>query len=714
MLKTHAVGIDLGTTYSCIAYLNEHGEPVTLPNQEGELSTPSVVLFEDNEVIVGTEALRNAILSPDRVVQNSKRYIGDPDHCWMIDQKPYTPIDIAAFILKKLISAAQEQIGSIDQAVITVPAQFSDYQRQATVAAGHRAGLTRVDIINEPVAAALCYVLGTEGLWFTELAGEQRIMVYDLGGGTFDLSLVKYQKNEVSVVAAAGDLNLGGIDWNRALEGAVAKQFKKQFGVDPREDPESRQFLALEAEQTKRSLSVRPRAAMTVQHAGHRTTYQIEQSQFEKLTAPLVERTAQITQKMLKDRKMGWAHVDVVLTTGGASRMPMIRNRLKKLSGTTLNTSLSPDQSIAHGATYYAGMLISNEKFARSILSPEASQRLSQFRQRSVTARGLGIMVRDPRTDQRIPHYLIKAGTLLPVEATETFGTVIPNQRRVHLQIVESGLNPDQPPVKLGACVIENLPPNLPEGSEIAVTIRYDEQALVHVDAKDVSSGTQASTEIVRHENLKPQLESPPGPESDVAALLDQPAAATVETGPSAKQSTVSSGANVPVLTSAGSPDRAESDPVSIRSAADSLEEAAEPIPLCNSCGEPLDVRGNCPRCGKSGKPQAKPQPKRRPTSPTVQPKKAATSASPVRPKPKVVPVPQPRPGEHRKPSVPAPPDPDEIIELGQSAVVEPPQPKARPTGRRRPSQGSRRSAESQRSAEGPDLGEEDFWRLTQ
>ena len=164
-------------------YLNEHGEPVSLANQEGELATPSAVLFDDGDVVVGTEAIRNAIANPHRVVQNSKRWIGKADHHWRIDGIDYTPTDIATFILKKLLDSAQDQIGQIDQAVITVPAQFSDAQRHATVEAGHRAGLQRVDLINEPVAAALCYVLGTEGLWFTELADEQQILVYDLGGG---------------------------------------------------------------------------------------------------------------------------------------------------------------------------------------------------------------------------------------------------------------------------------------------------------------------------------------------------------------------------------------------------------------------------------------------------------------------------------------------------------------------------------------------------
>ena len=218
-------------------------------------------MIDDGKPIVGTEALRNAIVHPEKVIQNSKRFIGDSTPRWTIEGRPYTPVDAAAFILKKLISAAQDRIGAIEQAVITVPAQFSDAQRHAVIQAGHKAGLQKVDIINEPVAAALCHVLGTEGMWFTELADEQRILVYDLGGGTFDLSLVSYKKNEVTVIASGGDLNLGGIDWNRMLLDHVAKLFDKEFGEDPREDPSSFQSLSNEVELTKRSLSARSKAA---------------------------------------------------------------------------------------------------------------------------------------------------------------------------------------------------------------------------------------------------------------------------------------------------------------------------------------------------------------------------------------------------------------------------------------------------------------------
>ena len=244
MSPIHAVGIDLGTTYSCLAYLNEHGEPITVPNRDGELSTPSAVLFDGKQVIVGTEALNHAILYPERVVMHAKRHMGSPDHRWQILGKSYSPVDVSTLILRSLLYDARERLGDIERAVITVPAQFSDVQRQATAEAGKRAGLRQVDIINEPVSAALCFVLGTEGAWFVELATDQRILVVDLGGGTYDLTIVQYKKNQITVQASGGDLHLGGIDWNQYLEKAIARQFQKEFQIDPTADRTSRQALA--------------------------------------------------------------------------------------------------------------------------------------------------------------------------------------------------------------------------------------------------------------------------------------------------------------------------------------------------------------------------------------------------------------------------------------------------------------------------------------
>lgn len=581
MQKIQAVGIDLGTTYSCIAHLNEHGEPVTIPNQEGELSTPSVAMFDGAEVIVGTEALRHAIVNPRNVVQHAKRFLGKPNFRWEIDGRYFTPRDISAFVLKKLLAAAEERIGPVESAVITVPAQFSDLQRQETIAAGKQAGLKQVDLINEPVAAALCYVLGSEGMWFAELAEEQRILVYDLGGGTFDLSLVKYQKDEVNVIASGGDLKLGGIDWNSRLQATIAEQFLGEFGVNPANDPESLQYLANEVEQAKRSLTVRPKTTLACQVGSQRKTYQITQSQFEQLTKELVDQTTSITKALLKDNSMGWAHVDVVLTTGGSSRMPMIRDALKQASGTTQNLSLPPDQSIAHGAAYYSGMLLSNREYAESILTSEAASRLAKMKQHSVNARSLGFLVREQSGQQRIPHYILPANTKLPASVKHTYGTVSPNQRRVHLKLIESGASQDEPFVILGNCVVEGLPADLPVDSKIEVLMEYDAEARVHVSARDCTSGKEAKIEITREQNLVQQVldgatQEEPASQSLVAAseplllddILDQAESINQpqQTRPIPEQQ----------------PESPQPKP-----ATRGLDSSERPIALCNQCGEP-------------------------------------------------------------------------------------------------------------------------------
>lgn len=596
-----AVGIDLGTTYSCLSYLTPQGQPVACPNEEGEMTTPSVVLFDGDEIVVGSEALRNAVVQPERVVQNAKRSMGDSQKCWVIDGHVYTPVDISALILKKLLSGAEARLGAkLRHAVITVPAQFSDIQRQRTVEAGHKAGLERVDIINEPVAASLCYVLG-EGMWFAELANDQTVMVFDLGGGTFDLSLVRYNKDQVTVVASGGNLHLGGIDWNAALEKWACDQFVNETpGEDPRMDRHSLQALALDVEQAKRALSVRPRATVTVQHAGRRKTFAVDRAGFELLTQHLIGKARDITEQLLRTHKLeiegreskhaGWAHVNAVLVTGGASRMPMVKEMLQRISGTTLNTTLSPDQSISNGAAYYAGMLLSGQKLTKSVLSKQATARLAKFKQQSVTARGLGILVRDKSTGKRVAHYLIPANTPLPVAARQNFGTVTSDQRRVSLRIVESGANPEDPYVDLGECVVDELPPELPEATPIEVTIRYDEQARVHVSAREPRSGRAAKTTITRVENLK-QL--PTEPNSDIrpldAAVLTAEAPAAVRT-PKPRPASTAAQVHRPA---AASPVRAAKSEGARR-----LEEADRPIPLCNSCGEPFDARGRCISCG--------------------------------------------------------------------------------------------------------------------
>jgi molecular chaperone DnaK len=575
--------------------------------------------------------------------------------------------------------------------VITVPAQFSDGQRLATVDAGRAAGLNQVDIINEPVAAALCYVLGTEGLWFSEIATEQRILVYDLGGGTFDLSLVSYQKDQVTVLASTGDLHLGGIDWNQCLLNAVAEQFTREFGDDPRRDPESLQHLAWEVEQCKRSLTVRPRAALIVQHGGRRKTYQIEREQFDQLTQHLVKRTQEITRKLIDSQKKGASHLDLtVLSAGGSSRMPMIDGMLTTLKGTTLSKALSPDQSIAHGAAYYAGMLLTNSEFVHSIIDAKAVSRLSKMKQQSVNARDLGILIRDVETNTRVPYYLIPANTPLPAAATKVFGTVIPNQRRVNLFIVESGAGTDRPYAELGNCTIKELPPNLPAESKIAVTISYDASAHVQVSARDVTSGLVARAEIQRGEaapaagaipddatlNLSPIDEPQPPP----ARAPVRPPAPVTKAAPVTKPGPAAQ-------TSAPKPKSPAAD-----------QSAAVPIPLCEKCDGILADDGTCPACDRQAAQRpaaAAPQPK----GPTVKPAASVRPAAPAKP-PAVrqVPTVKPVPSSIKSVPVPRKPDASEIMEL----------PKKKPAGN--PPQRPARPAKPGNSA---DPGEEEFWNLT-
>lgn len=597
---THPIGIDLGTTYSCLAVLNEHGQPTTIPNQEGELSTPSVVFFDDHEAIVGTEALRNAIAFPDRVIQNAKRFMGDPIKSWQIDDVTFSPQQVSTLVLQKLISAAQDQLGQVDEAVVTVPAQFSDAQRYATVEAAKAAGLKRVEIINEPVAAALCHVLGAEGLAFAELAIDQQLLVFDLGGGTLDLAIVSYSSDEVRVVASDGDLELGGLDWTQTLVDIAAEKFIEDFESDPRINPKSHQFLALEAEQAKRSLSVRPRAAITVQHDGKQRTYQIELTEFVAACRELLQRSEVITKRVLSDQGFGWAHVDVVLTTGGASRMPMIKESLQSLSGRTLNSTLSPDQSIAHGAAYYAGMLLANREHATTVFNQQAAERLKGIRQQNVNARALGILIRNSKNGKKVPHYLIPANTPLPAEATQTFGTVVDHQTRVHVKIVESGAGPGKPHTILGDCMITDLPTDLSEGSEVDVTISYDHEARVHIAAKELHSGKSAEARLVRPENISGQLQESNSPklksDGNAKPPAEKPTAKNTAAENAASTAMNADQLNSEIASLSGQFAAVPTDPL----------ESEQPIALCNFCAEPLHRNGHCTSCGKTSKPAGK------------------------------------------------------------------------------------------------------------
>jgi molecular chaperone DnaK len=356
---------------------------------------------------------------------------------------------------------------------------------------------------------------------------------------------------------------------------------------------------------------------------------------------------------------------------------------MKQLGGRTLNTSLSPDQSIAHGATYYAGMLLTNSDFAKSILNEEANARLASIKQQSVNARGLGILVRDAQ-DNRIPHFLMPANTPLPASFKQTFGTVIPNQKRVHLKIVESGTDADQQFVELGTCVIEDLPPNLPENSEIEVKISYDTQARVHVSAKDVTSGKKATTELVREGRVvqkkvdsskqpaKTKAKSKPGAE-ETGWKREGMSSPKPASKPKAAKPKPTKPSPLPPANPANSAEvdldgMLQSLPKEDQPSA--LDTASIPVPLCNKCGDPLNHRGECVKCGPR-KTKKVPTQKPRSKKPAEQPASGKARPTTAAKKPK----PRPTTG-------PAIPSDDEILELEFADNRKPkPKPKAKPSG---------------------------------
>ncbi len=363
------IGIDLGTTYSAMAYLDNHGTPVTIPNAEGTLITPSVVLFEsDGQVVVGETAKKAALTDPDLVVECVKREMGERFFSRPINGRKIPPPAISALILKKLKQDAEQKIGPVAGAVITVPAYFNEGRRQATIAAGQIAGLEVLDILNEPTAAALAYAYrdfirrGVQLDDVLRLADEEgpahHAVVYDLGGGTFDVTVLRIEGgNRLSVLATDGDVRLGGKDWDERIANAVADAFKARFGSDPRLDPRSHNLLLANSEDAKRHLTARARTRLTVQSEGHSTTVELSRDKFEQLTADLLYRTENRVNRVLQAARLGWDKIDEVLVVGGSTRMPQVLAMLHRVTGKTPNTTLSPDEVVAHGAAIHAGIV---------------------------------------------------------------------------------------------------------------------------------------------------------------------------------------------------------------------------------------------------------------------------------------------------------------------------------------------------------------------
>ncbi len=501
----HTVGIDLGTTYSAIARLNDDGDPEIIPNADNRTITPSVVLLgEGGHVMVGPSPERVAIEDPRYVVEAIKRQLGSKDYFVVYQGKKLTPEFISALILKKLRQDAEKRIGPIANAVITVPYYFNDVRRKATQDAGRVAGLNVVDIINEPTAATLAYAWQKGDLGRTDVADfEKTLLVYDLGGGTFDVTVVRNTATSFRVLATDGDVMLGGLDWSQRLVDHLAEQFMRKFGEDPRESPESLRSFFQECEDAKRALSTRNQTPVTVYHKGKTLTVSLTRGDFERITADLMQRTRDTTELVLHQAGVDPTQIDEVVLIGGSTYMPAVEKALKEVCGKLPTRDLMPEAAVAQGAAIHAAILEAKHSGSGGRITEAVRKRLESIKAHDVNSHSLGVKLTDPQDRSRkINHIMIPRNTPIPFEKTQRFVTTSENQQRIHVYILEGEASDPAACTPIGDFQIVDLPANLPKGSPVEVTYRYDANGRIHAEARELTTNRAAGTQIVRDMGL--------------------------------------------------------------------------------------------------------------------------------------------------------------------------------------------------------------------
>jgi len=505
LLEGQTVGIDLGTTYSAIAQLDDNGNPVSMKNSDGKTITPSVVLLGDaGHVLVGPSFERISIEDPSRVVEAIKREMGNKGFHKAYQNKKLSPEFISALILKKLKQDAETQIGPIANAVVTVPYYFNDVRRKATQDAGRIAGLNVIDIINEPTAATLAYAWMKGELGRPDLGNfEKTILVYDLGGGTFDVTVVRYSATNFRVLATDGDVMLGGLDWSRRMVDHVAEQFRRKFGSDPREDAEAFLALSQECEDAKRQLSTKAQVPVNAYYQGKTLTVAITRGDFERMTADLLQRTRDTTELVLQQARVDPKDLSEVVLVGGSTYMPVVEQMLREVCLREPSRELKPEEAVAQGAAIHAAILEAKATGGESRMAQAVIKRLRSVTATDVNSHSLGVEITDPQDRSRKRnHIMIPRNTPIPYTVNQRFTTTVPNQQRVHVQLLEGEASDPEACTRIGDFRILNLPPNLPAGSPIELTYSYDASGRIHASARELVGNNSASTEIVRDAGL--------------------------------------------------------------------------------------------------------------------------------------------------------------------------------------------------------------------